>query len=164
MNSALVILVVILLVIIGANRIGNAMRDTSMRVREDTINGIKRGYGEVVNPKTSSASDVVKKNTTGVDELTTALFDYFDMEGWNEPNEEGAIKVINNPIISDMLDDLNKEVRLELHLPRLGVGVYTVEAPKEEWEGKSNQIRTWGYRRLINYNGYLVGYDKSQRN
>lgn len=173
MNTALVILVIILLVILGANRIGSAFRNTGQRIKEDTVTGFRRGYEEFSTyhkPTETRSSNVVKKDDAKITELTDAFFNYADVEGWSKARPDNGesstsnVRAVNNPVVSDMLDELNEHIKLEYHLPRLQVGVYSVEGVRDEIADEVQKIKMRGYSRFVDYNGYLIGYSKSQRN
>lgn len=143
MGGTILAALIILGIIAGANYAMNTIRNGATE--------FKKGFQSISKPTTHH-----NQERGALEEQVHALLAYVDNEGWETSS---TITYVNNPVITAMLENIDKQHALEFHLPEKRVGVYAVIEGDERLSDTDNKrLADAGFNRYVLIRNHVIGY------
>jgi hypothetical protein len=147
MLTTLLFVVLIAAAVVGINFMAEKIKQKATEA--------KQRYGDI-NQALHARPSTPKPKAEDIDVKINALFKYTMNEAWVE---KGTVFYVNNPIITKMLEDIDKIEPLEYHLPQKGVGVYAVIPEDDRISDEVYQkLESAGFERYVIISGRAIGY------
>tara|TARA_B100002019_G_scaffold292739_1_gene316904 strand:+ start:3467 stop:3925 length:459 start_codon:yes stop_codon:yes gene_type:complete len=148
MLTTLLFIVLIAAAVVGINFMFEKLKQKAAEA--------KQRYGDINQAMHVRPVVTPKPKAEEIDVKINALFKYTMNEAWVE---KGTVFYVNNPIITKMLEDIDKIEPLEYNLPQKGVGVYAVIPEDDRISDEVYQkLESAGFERYVIISGRAIGY------